>query len=787
MRKYGASIDVKNLMAWLLIMGLLIGMFQGLDAVIAEENLAETGNGSQIYRSATELDYPPFSVIIDGKADGFSVELLKAVAAETGIQIQFKVDEWAILKEELKKGQLDVLPLVSYSEERDQYYDFSVPYIVMYGNIFVQTGNKSIEKEQDLNGKKIAVMNGDTAHEYAIKQGLSDELILTSTFQEAFQMLTDGDCDAVLAQSLVGEKIISDLGIGNVKAVNQLADDGITRIKIKLNGFEQKFCFAVKEGDKELLSKLNEGLAVVSTNGTYGQLYKKWFPFLVENKTSIVDVIKYLALILVPLLMVVMFLFVVIVRQQVRRKTRELKSANEAKSRFLANMSHELRTPLNAILGYSAMMQKDKGLTSQGLENLQIINRSGKHLLALINDILEITRIETQKITLKVSAFNLQGMIRDIKAMFALECAYKGLEFQIRGIKNLPEIVEGDVLKLRSVLINLLGNAIKFTKKGSISLSFQGKQESNGRYTISIEVMDTGIGISQAEIGNLFQQFSQTESGRDTSTGTGLGLSISQEYVKLMGGEIFVDSTPNQGSTFSFNIVVNLAEGEIQPEDERFVGDAKLVLPENMERPVMLVAEDTKESRDLLVGLLSRLGCQVVEAENGAEAVKLAIQYEPAIIWMDIRMPIMDGFEAAREIRRLRLSTKPVIIAVSAHVFKEEKEAILQAGCDAVLAKPFSESELYGFVEKYLNTHLIIDLKEMVSVREALLALSETQRGSLQDAVLRLDQNRMMDIINLFRKENPDMGKVLEKEISQLRFTNILRAIKEISEPTKHT
>jgi ABC-type amino acid transport substrate-binding protein len=180
--------------------------------VFSETDSPKDSNPNVVmYKSATEFDYPPFSVTSSGKADGFSVELLKAVAEETGIQISFKIDQWAIIKEELKNGQIDILPLVSFSEERDGYYDFSVPYIVMYGNIFVQSDNTMIKGEEDLIGKRIAVMDGDTAQEYAVSKGLFDELILTTTFQDAFQLLADGECDAVLAQSLVGEKIISDM------------------------------------------------------------------------------------------------------------------------------------------------------------------------------------------------------------------------------------------------------------------------------------------------------------------------------------------------------------------------------------------------------------------------------------------------------------------------------------------------------------------------------------------------------------------------------------------------
>jgi ABC-type amino acid transport substrate-binding protein len=234
----------------------------------------------KIYKSAAEYDYPPFSVTDKGVADGFSVDLLKAVADEMNLEIEFKIDEWNIIKKELKEGKIDVLPLVGYSEERDQYFEFTVPYIVMTGNIFVRKDNDSIQSEKDLKGKEIIVMQGDNAHEYAINNGLTDNIILTKTYKEAFEMLSSGKHDAVLAQSLVGIRIINDLNLSNLKEVMELDEDGVSKRKAKLSGFEQKFCFAVKEGDKELLAKLNEGLAIVSENGKYNELYQKWFPFL---------------------------------------------------------------------------------------------------------------------------------------------------------------------------------------------------------------------------------------------------------------------------------------------------------------------------------------------------------------------------------------------------------------------------------------------------------------------------------------------------------------------------
>jgi len=285
-----------------------------------------TQQESIIYKSATEYDYPPFSVVTDGQADGFSVELLKAVANEMGLTIEFKVDHWHIIKKELEDGGLDVLPLVGYSKERENIFDFTVPYIVMRGNIFVRKDYNEIESEEDLSGKEIIVMKGDNSQEYAERMGFTDRLILVDTYSEAFELLSEGKHDAVLAQSLVGQKLINDLGISNIQAVTRMSDNGVDPIKVSLEGFEQKFSFAVKEGDKELLALLNEGLAIVSENGTYEELYLKWFPFLVDSSPDYRKIAFYFITALVGVFIILLLFSFFMIKKEVKRKTAKLEN-----------------------------------------------------------------------------------------------------------------------------------------------------------------------------------------------------------------------------------------------------------------------------------------------------------------------------------------------------------------------------------------------------------------------------------------------------------------------------
>ncbi|MDF2934458.1 MAG: sensor protein [Chryseobacterium sp.] len=751
----------------------------------------------RVYQSGTEYDYPPFSVTSDGEADGFSVELLKAVAEETGLTIEFKIDQWNTIKNELQTGELDVLPLVGYTEEREKYFDFTVPYIVMYGNIFVREDNDTIHSERDLYGKEIIVMEGDNAHEFALRMNFSDKLVLAKSYTEAFEMLSSGKYDAVLAQSLVGIKLINDMNLNNIKVVTELDNDGISRTKTRLSGFEQKFCFAVKEGDKELLAKLNEGLAIVSVNGRYNELYNKWFPFLIDNEPSMIEMITYLSKILIPLIFMLLIIFVIFVKKEVKRKTLELKkandelivakeeseSANKAKSRFLANMSHELRTPLNAILGYSQVMQWDTTLSEENVASIKTINSCGEHLLSLINDVLVISKIESEKIDLNIDTFDFQELTVDIKSMFELQVSTKRLYFNYHGLESIPRYVQGDKTKLKMVLINLIGNAIKFTEAGGINVQFSAENYIQDAFLLKVAVEDTGVGIAPSDMDKLFKFFSQISNNGLSNMGTGLGLAISQKFVKLMGGEIKVSSQVGIGSTFSFDIIIKKSPMLVKDGQKvKVIG-----LQSYHKIPCILVVEDNTESRQLMVRLLETAKMKVISAENGMEAVEKFKLYQPNFIWMDIRMPIMDGLEATRQIREIKGGENTKIVALSAHVFDEEIKPILAAGCDDFLAKPFLLEEILNIMAKYLNLEYIYEdsvssaddfsIADEISVEE-IQNINKDNIKALLDAVLLLDSKKIMKAIDDIELEEVSVSKKLRKHAMKMNYSEILRILK---------
>ncbi|MEO8597490.1 MAG: ATP-binding protein [Candidatus Solibacter sp.] len=457
-------------------------------------------------------------------------------------------------------------------------------------------------------------------------------------------------------------------------------------------------------------------------------------------------------------------------------------AANRSKSVFLATMSHELRTPLNAILGFSRLVMRDRELPEQHRKDLAIVGRSGENLLGLIDDVLDMAKIEAGLIILEIAPFDLHNLLDDIVNMLQERARARNLELLCDKSPRVARYVRSDPGKLRQILTNLIGNALKYTDEGSVVLRVDGMPgERDGQLRVIFDVEDTGIGIAPEQQERIFEPFVQAEKG-GARKGVGLGLAITQQFVKMLGGSVGVESVPGRGSCFHVEIPVETARGgEVAPNlVEHVIG----IEPG---QPVyrILIVEDQRENWLLLLRLLETAGFQVRVAEDGGQALDTFGEWRPHFIWMDLRLPVMGGMETVSHIRQMEGGREVKIAAVTASVFSSQREEILVAGFDDFLRKPYRPREIFDCMARHLGVRYVYAPEPGAVTSESagplrgedLAALPPAIRDELEVAVVALDRQRIAALARRIAEQNPALGSAIAHLAATFAYTAIFNAL----------
>ncbi len=473
---------------------------------------------------------------------------------------------------------------------------------------------------------------------------------------------------------------------------------------------------------------------------------------------------------------------------QLRQAKEAAEAANRAKSSFLANMSHELRSPLNVILGFAQVMNRSQSLPRETHENLGIILRSSEHLLALINQVLDLSKIEAGQMTLNETSFDFYALLDDLEDMFTLKADDKNLGLIFDRFADVPQYLHADAVKLRQILINLIGNALKFTDAGSVHVRVMRLNSDSHSAQLQFEIEDTGPGITPDELSTLFEAFAQTAVGRQSLEGTGLGLTISRKFIEMMAGEISIKSQVGRGTTFTFTIQCQV----VTAIDDLGSKNQRHVVALESEQPVyrILVVDDKWANRQLLMKLLTPLGFDMREAENGKEAVQVAQVFQPHLIFMDMRMPEMGGLEATRRIKPTPHGQSAAIIALTASAFEEERGEIIAAGCTDFMRKPFRIEEIFETLSQHLGVRYVYaqdDLQtaaqvepiQMEVLRVAMSAVSDELQARFAEGVELGDIEMLDKVIAEIADHDPRLAESLNRLANHFEYDKLLNLVQE--------
>ncbi|GBC61936.1 hypothetical protein DENIS_2898 [Desulfonema ishimotonii] len=751
--------------------------------------------------------WPPFMFCDGGPPRGIAIDYVNTVFKRLGIRhtyIGCEQYSWPETLEHLKQGQdVDMVPTIVHSPERERFIRFTQNYLSLPFVIFTRDTGMFVSKLRELNGRTVAVEQDYMIHDRLSREYPEIRVTEVKDSEAALRAVSTGQADAYVGNLVVGSYLIAQKGLTNLK----VAAPAPFR--------NQNQAMGVRKDWPDLAVLIDKTLYHM-TPREHNRIRQRWLALRYEHGITPGDVWKW-GIIIVSLLGAVLAVILIWNRRlkfEIReRETAERKlqnatlaaeTANRAKSIFLANMSHELRTPLNAILGFSQLLAQGTNFTPDQRKNLGIIARSGEHLLALINQILDVSRIEAGRMTLDERRFDLHGLLEDLVAMFWLRAGEQSLRFDFERAPDLPRYICSDQIKLRQVLTNLLDNAIKFTPAGGVWLRVgRDNVPAAPQETFWFEVRDTGVGILPEEKDGLFNAFVQMKSGLESQKGAGLGLAICRSFVTLMGGRIgaispapplpWADQKAGPGTLFRFTIRAGADNGEGENECPPTVSPPVGRPAPDYRHYRILVADDKWDNRQLLIQMLRPVAGEIREAPDGRTCADIWRSWRPHLIWMDLKMPVMNGYEAVRRIRAEDRETengeRPVIIAVTAGTSEAETEAALAGGCDECLHKPFRAEAIFTLMRQYLGsgTQCREDRpapvpaetetpKRDLSSRD-FDGLSPELVVQLRDMLVIADISRLSAIIDRIRETDAGLARTLKDLVDNFEYDKILAVI----------
>jgi signal transduction histidine kinase/CheY-like chemotaxis protein len=666
--------------------------------IFSIENLkAQTSPRQTTFKIGIERNLYPLEYIDEkGLPAGFSVELSQAVAETMGLKLDWKIGSWDEIWHQLKDGEIDIVPIIAKFESRKKFVDFSLPHTETFDAFFVRENDPHITDLKSAKGKTLIVMRSDAAHHILIDRNFEGKIDLVETVPDALTLLSEGRGDAFLGPKLEGSLAIKSQGLKNLKVGKPIPD------------YKRIYSFGIKKGSDELREQLNQGLMIIKTNGVYDQIYSKWFS--INDPWFRYRHALFIALNTAGFLILISSIAVIVLRNMVRKRVFELailkeqaESANLAKTAFLANMSHEIRTPLGAVVGFSELVADPSVSSTEKVNYIAAIRRNSELLSGIINDILDLSKIEAGKMEVGFQEVALSEILNDTESLLRLHASEAGIQLEFDVEEDAPKIIRTDPVRLRQILSNIIGNAIKFTVKGSVTVTVKPKASDYGRQSLAFVVKDTGLGIVQDQIQKLFKSFSQADfTMKRKHGGSGLGLILSKRLANLLGGDVVLDETHiGQGSQFTITIDPGPFRKENSNSQAKKETIAGQFTPPRLDGVTLLLADDSPDNQVLIKRLLTFTGAKVDVASNGEEAVKLARKTLYDVILMDLQMPVMDGFEATAILRKEFYEGK--IIALTAHALDSDRQKCLSSGFDDHLTKPIHRITLFDHISKIVE------------------------------------------------------------------------------------